>query len=67
MIKIWKVRAELFWDASREESFIVKANTQRKAVKFATEEIKKKYPDIGIMINIRDVNEVTTNDEMVES
>ena len=66
MIKKWEVRAELFWDASREEKFIVKANTQRKAVNFAMKDIRKKYPDIGIMINICDVKEVS-NDKVVES
>jgi len=58
MIKRWKVTAEIYWSANREETVIVKANTQRKAVQFAKEKIKKKYPDIGDMINIRDVKEV---------
>ena len=58
MIKRWKVTAELYWSANREETVIVKANTQRKAVQFAINKFKKKYPDIGIMINIRNVKEV---------
>ena len=66
MIKTWKVTAELYWSANREETVIVKANTKRKASIFAEKEFRKKYPDIGIMINIRNIEEVT-DDEKVES
>lgn len=57
-IKKWMVRAEIFWSANMEETVEVKANTQRKAVQFAKEKIKKKYPKVGDMINIREVKEV---------
>lgn len=58
MIKRWKVKAEIYWSANREETVIVKANTQRKAVQFAIKKIKEKHPDVGDMINIREVKEV---------
>ena len=58
MIKKWKVKVELFWDASREETVIVEANTKRKAAVFAKDKIRKKYTRIGDMINIISIDEV---------
>ena len=42
MIKKWKVSAEVNLDASHYETVIIKANTQRKAVIYAIEKLKRK-------------------------
>lgn len=57
-MKTWKITAELFWSAERIESVIVKANTERKARMFAIDAFKKKYPNIGIMINIHNIEQI---------
>lgn len=54
-MKNWLIKAELFWDASRIETITVRANTERKAKIFAKESFKKKYPNVGNMINIIEV------------
>lgn len=58
MIKVWRVTAELFWDASCIESVEVKANTERKAKIFAEQLFQNKYPNIGQMISIRKVERI---------
>lgn len=57
-MKDWKVFAELFWSANRVESVIVRANTERKAIKFAKEKFIKKYPDVKGMIIVLSCEEV---------
>ena len=54
-MKNWLIKAELFWDASRIETITVRANTERKAKIFAKESFKKKYLNVGNMINIIEV------------
>ena len=50
MIKIWKIVAELNWDASNYKSIIVKANTERKARIIGEEKLKKEYSTNNIKI-----------------
>lgn len=50
MIKRWKVIAELNLDASRHDTVIVEANTERKAVKFAYEKLRKKHGNKMIVV-----------------
>ncbi len=57
-MKTWKVTAELFWSAERIESVVVKANTERKARIFAIDTFTKKYPKIGTMINIQNIEQI---------
>lgn len=40
-MKTWEVTFEVFWDASREITVSVKANTERKAIILAKEKAKK--------------------------
>ena len=40
MIKTWEVTAEINMDASRYKTVTVKANTKRKARRFAVEKLK---------------------------
>ena len=40
-MKTYIVKFEVFWDASDIRTVTVKANTERKAIIFATEKIKK--------------------------
>ena len=56
-MKNYLVKAELFWDASRIETFGVRCNTARKAEVLAKKQIWAKYPDIGFMINILSIEE----------
>ena len=58
MIRRYKVKAELFHSADHEEHVFVKANTKIKAIDFAIEKFKRKYPEVGNMIKILDVKEV---------
>ena len=51
-MKDWLVTAKLFMDASRIESIVVRGNTERKAIIFATKKFKKKYPNVGDMVSI---------------
>lgn len=51
-MKDWLVTAKLFMDASRIESIVVRCNTERKAIIFATEKFKKKCPNVGDMVSI---------------
>lgn len=41
MIKSWEITAEVNMDASKMVSVKIKANTERKAVMFAKEKLKK--------------------------
>jgi hypothetical protein len=41
MIRTWELKFEVFWDASRTYTVQVMANTERKAVIFGTEKVKK--------------------------
>ena len=50
MIKIWKIVAELNWDASNYKSIIVKANTERKARIIGEEKLEKEYSTNNIKI-----------------
>lgn len=58
MIKLWRVTAELFWDASRIDFVDVKANTERKAKIFAEEAFQIKHPTVGKMIRIQKVERI---------
>jgi hypothetical protein len=40
-MKKYEVKFEVFWDATDIRTVIVNANTERKAIIFATEKIKK--------------------------
>ena len=40
-MKKYEVKFEVFWDATDIRTVIVNANTERKAIVFATEKIKK--------------------------
>ena len=51
-MKDWLVTAKFFMDASRIESIVVRCNTERKAIIFATEKFKNKYPNVGDMVSI---------------
>lgn len=57
-MKNWKVTAELFMNASRVESVVVRCNTERKAEINAIKEFTKKYPNIMGMIRVRSITEV---------
>ena len=45
---------EFYDDKSKaeEQSIVVRCNTERKAIIFATEKFKKKYPNVGDMVSI---------------
>ena len=55
-IKEWKVSAEVDMDASRYDSVIVKANTERKA-RIKGEEILKKYHFYITNVKVEQINE----------
>ena len=57
-MKTWRVTAELYWSANHEESIEVKANTARKAEKFARERFLTKYPNLDQMLIIRKVERI---------
>lgn len=46
----YKVTAEINLDASRHDTVTVKANTERKAVKFAYEKLRKKHDNKMIIV-----------------
>ena len=57
-MKVWAATFEVFWDASHEVTVHVKANTERKAVIFATEKVKKESGwDSPILRNIKEIKE----------
>ena len=43
MLYKWKIRAELFWMANREDTVYVTAHTEKKAIMFAKTKLEKKY------------------------
>ena len=48
-MKQWEVTAQLCWDASREKTVVVKANTERSAKKIAKEKLEKEYRNVDIL------------------
>lgn len=46
-LKRWEVTAELYWDASKHDSVVVEAKTERKARELAYEKLKKKHDKIS--------------------
>ena len=57
MIKTWKVTAELNMDASKKKSVIVKANTERKARKFAEEKFKAEGAFFVWQLRVEEIND----------
>lgn len=57
-IKTYDVKFQLFWSANNEKIVRVKANTERKAEKFATEKvIKESGWKSPILLSIKEVKE----------
>ncbi len=55
-MRTWEVTFEVFWDASHHVTVTVKANTERKAVIFATDKVKKVSGwDSPILRNIKEI------------
>ena len=58
-MKTYKVTFEVFWDASDIREVTVKANTERKAIIYATDKIKKETGwNLPRLISIQEVSEV---------
>ena len=55
-MKTYKVKFEVFWDATDIREVTVKANTERKAIIFATDKIKKESGwDMPKLISVEEV------------
>ena len=56
-MKTWEIKFEVFWNASDIRTVTVKANTERKAIIFATDKIKKESGwDMPKLISCQEVN-----------
>lgn len=58
MLKIWEVKAQLYWAADHITSIRVVANTKRKAEMFATTILRSQHPNINDMIRIISIEEI---------
>lgn len=58
MLKIWEVKAQLYWAADHITSIRVVANTERKAEKFATTILRSQHPDANDMIRVISTKEI---------
>ena len=57
-MKTYKIKFEVFWDSTDIREVTVKANTERKAIIFATNKIKKKSGwDIPKLISVEEVKD----------
>lgn len=58
LVKFWEVKFEVFWDATHIHTVHVKANTERKAIIFATDKVKKETGwDMPKLISCKEISD----------